>query len=89
MQDDYRSGACSSEDLWRAKWQEVVDAAKAKGAFVIVLDGFHPDLSSITGIDMLDYAVPAANAADGVHYTSGGYKMYARNVVTLLDSLIA
>jgi hypothetical protein len=93
LQDEFGMGdpssPCPSKDAWRAAWQEVVDAAKAKGAFVIVLDGTHPNLYSVSGIDILDYPVPPSNYGDGVHYTSGGYKLYAKNVVDLLDSLIA
>jgi lysophospholipase L1-like esterase len=89
VQDDYRPGACESEDLWRQRWQEVVDVAKSKGAFVIVLDGTHPDLSTVQGIDILDHPVPPPDLGDGVHYTRAGYKYYAKHVVDLLDSRIA
>jgi hypothetical protein len=89
VQDDYRTGACSSEDLWRQKWQELVDVAKSKHAFVIVLDGTHPDLSSVQGIDILNYPVPPPDLGDGVHYTHAGYKLYAKNVVNLLQQLLS
>jgi hypothetical protein len=89
VQDDFRNGGgCASEDLWRAKWQELVDVAKSKGAFVIVLEGTHPDLSTVQGVDILDHPVPAPDGGDGIHYTSAGYKLYAKNVVNLLDYLI-
>ena len=87
LEDDYRTGACSSTDAWRLAWQDTVNAAKSKGAYVIVLEGTHPDLSSVSGIDILDYPVPPPDWGDGVHYSSGGYKLYARSVVNLLDFL--
>jgi hypothetical protein len=66
-----------------------MSGAKAKSAYVIVLDGRHPDLSAVAGIDILDYAVPAPDDPDCIHYTDEGYRLYAKNVVNLLDSLIA
>jgi lysophospholipase L1-like esterase len=87
VMDDPNS-PCASKQAWRAAWQDVVDAAKEKGAFVIVLDGHHPDLSSVTGIDVLDHPVPSPDFGDGVHYTSAGYKLYAKNVVHLLKSYL-
>ena len=56
---------------------------------MIVLDGRHPDLSTVAGIDILDYAVPAPDDPDCIHYTDEGYRLHAKNVVNLLDSLIA
>jgi lysophospholipase L1-like esterase len=87
QQGDPYEGACPSETAWRAAWQDLVNAAKEKSAYVIVLDGTHPDLSSVTGIDILDYPVPPPDFGDGVHYTDGGYKQYAANVVDLLAQL--
>ena len=75
---------CPSVAAWRAAWQETVNAAKAKGAFVIMLAGTHPDLSSVAGIDIREYPVPPADHPDGVHYTTEGYVAYARNVANLL-----
>jgi hypothetical protein len=83
---------CPSEDAWRAAWQQVIDAARAKGAFVIFLDGTHPEICgptyTLSGIDICDYPVPPPDQSDGVHYTTAGCKVYAKNVVDLLDSLI-
>jgi hypothetical protein len=81
-------GPCLSEDAWRAAFQDLVNAAKAKSAFVIVLDGTHPDLSTVQGIDILDYPVPPPDYGDGVHYTDAGDKVYAKNVVDLLAGLL-
>jgi hypothetical protein len=89
FEDYYPSNpSCQDVDEYRASFQAAVDAANAKGAYVIILDGDHPDLSSLTGVDILDYPVPPPDAADGIHYTDGGYKSYAANVVQLLDYLI-
>jgi lysophospholipase L1-like esterase len=82
-------GDCPSEEAWIAANQDLVDAAKEKSAFVIYLDGTHPDLSSVQGIDILNYPVPPPDLGDGIHYTDSGYKLYAKNVVDLLQSLIA
>jgi len=89
--EDYAPGGapCVSLDAYLAAFQELVDAAKAKAAYVIVLDGDHPDLSSVSGIDILDYPVPPPDNPDGIHYSQASYKLYAKNVVDLLDSLIA
>jgi hypothetical protein len=87
VQGDGVEGACPSKHAWRLAWQDLVNAAKEKGAFVIVLDGNHPDLSTVSGIDILDHPVPPCEACP--HYSNGGYKLYARNVVDLLESLIA
>jgi hypothetical protein len=89
--EDYAPGGapCTDKAAYRAAMQDVVNAAKAKSAYVIVLDGRHPDLSAVAGIDILDYAVPAPDDPDCIHYTDEGYKLYAKNVVNLLDSLIA
>jgi hypothetical protein len=87
IQDEYVQGSspCPSVDAWRAAFQRVVDAAKAKSAFVIVPRGNRPDLTGVTGIDVLDLRVPHPDAADGVHYTTDGSKRYASKVVDAID----
>lgn len=89
--EDYCPSNPSCQDFgqYRAAFQDTVDAANAKGAFVIILDGDHPDPSSLSGVYVLDYPVPAPDDPDGIHYTDEGYRLYAKNVVNLLDSLIA
>jgi hypothetical protein len=83
------SSTCADEDAWRSAMQGVVDAAKAKSAFVIVLAGDHPDISTVNGIDIRDSPVPAPDYPDGIHYTKPGYKLYAKSVVDLLDNVVS
>jgi lysophospholipase L1-like esterase len=88
--EDYapHGAGCASESAYKAAFQQLVRAAKAKHAFVIVLDGQHPNLSRVSGIDVLDYPVPPSNLGDGVHYTPAGYHRYADTVCDLVNWLV-
>lgn len=64
-----------SLDEYLAAWQTLVDSARTvlrPGGQVIVMNGNHPDLSSIHGIDRLvDQVTP--DSPDGIHWTEAGF----------------
>ena len=66
-------------DEYLAAWQTLVDSAHTvlrPGGQVIVMDGNHPDLSGIRGIDrFVDQVAP--DSPDGVHWTEAGYTAQA------------
>jgi hypothetical protein len=74
LQDSYVPDRSHSESEYLAAWQDLVDAARSTlrpGGQVLVLDGDHPDLSSIDGVDrFVDQVAP--DHPDGIHWTEAG-----------------
>jgi hypothetical protein len=75
LQDVYVPDAAHSGREYLTAWQDLVDAARTTlrpGGQVIVMNGNHPDLSSIRGIDrFVDQVTP--DDPDGIHWTEAGY----------------
>jgi hypothetical protein len=70
-----------------AAWQRLVDAARGvlgPGGQVVVMNGNHPDLSSIRGIDRFVDQVPP-DSRDGIHWTEAGARAEARLLCTQLS----
>jgi hypothetical protein len=75
LQDSYVADGSHSASQYLTAWQDLVDAARLTlrpGGQVIVMNGNHPDLSSIRGIDRFVDQVPPDNP-DGIHWTDAGY----------------
>jgi hypothetical protein len=69
-----------------AAWQELVDAARTTlrpGGQVVVMNGNHPELSSIRGVDRFVDQVPP-DSKDGIHWTKSGYTSEAILLCTQL-----
>ena len=74
LQDAYVPDGSHTASEYLAAWQRLVDAARTTlrpEGQVIVMNGDHPDLSSVRGIDrFVDQVAP--DSPDGIHWTEAG-----------------
>jgi hypothetical protein len=80
LQDAYVPDGSHTPSQYLAAWQTLVDAARTTlrpGGQVVVMNGDHPDLSSIRGIDRF-VAQVRPDSPDGIHWTEVGSAAEAR-----------
>jgi hypothetical protein len=75
LEDVYVADGTHSASEYLRAWQDLVDVSRTTlrpGGQMIVMNGNHPDLSSIRGIDrFVDQVTP--DDPDGIHWTEAGY----------------